>query len=284
MPCRGPFADAARVVDARLVAGGRADGLHHLGSQLSPRPNTCGNCVDDRHERPVGRWVRAIPRPCSASVPSDAAGRPIRGTAGWLPAGGSASPRSSASPASWRAAPRAADRVPERIGVGGRVALAGGAAGVAAGPPVSQSAKPPGPAVAVSSLQPSSNGDAASTAVQASLRGHFTTPSCGERRLYVNSLNACRRAPCAASSRPSWALRPSRPRPRVGGGWWRAWRLDRAHDHRGALCTAHALPGATHRPARPLRHHRPTPRPPTSHHRRLPCRVVRAAPDARHLG
>ena len=35
---------------------------------------------------PVGALgFAAMPRPCSASVPSDAAGRPSRGTAGWLP-------------------------------------------------------------------------------------------------------------------------------------------------------------------------------------------------------
>ena len=105
--------DAARVVHARLVAGGGADDLRHSGSQLSPRPNTWGNCVDVGMNAPLpAAGFDEIPRPCSASVPSDAPGIARRGTAGGRREQGQLLVDRQRRRAGSRGAPRAADRGP----------------------------------------------------------------------------------------------------------------------------------------------------------------------------
>ena len=162
-----------------------------------------------------------MPRPCSASVPSDAAGRPMRGHRRVAPVqeGQLLLDRQRRQQVGEPRLERLTG-IPERVGVVRRVALAGrrggrrrGAAGIAE----REAARPGGGGRRRYSR--------AATATPRALpckpvSGATSRPLVAASVAFMSTtLNAYRRAPCAAFSRPSWALRPSRPRPRAGGGW-----------------------------------------------------------------
>ena len=165
---------------------------------------------------------------------------------------GSASRRSSASPAGWRAAPRAAGRDPRT----GRRSPPGCSRRRARRP--SPRGRRTRRAESRPVRRPCRRYSRAATAPPPAppckrVPGATSRPLVAASVAFMSTrLNAYRCALCAASSRPSSARLRHHGRgraPAAGGGGALA-RLDRAHDHRGALCTAHALPRAAHRPAR----------------------------------